>query len=217
MERQRHTTSAQPSVRSTFSPTGPWRPAVVARLARTLGVTNHPHRTSMPRYVAFLRGVSPLNAKMSELKHCFESAGFEDVRTLLSSGNVAFSTGSSKEPLLARKAEAAMQARLGRTFSTIVRSASHLQKLIEADPFKDFQLAPKAKPVVTFLPEALKSPPKLPIELDGAFIHEMRGLEVFVSYVPNQKGPVFMALLERTFGKSITTRTLETVRRCAMA
>jgi hypothetical protein len=45
----------------------------------------------------------------------------------------------------------------------------------------------------------------------------MRGLEVFVSYVPNQKGPVFMALLERTFGKSITTRTLDTVRKCAAA
>jgi uncharacterized protein (DUF1697 family) len=77
----------------------------------------------MPRYVAFLRGVSPLNAKMPELKQCFESAGFEDVRTLLSSGNVAFSSKASKEPLLARRAEAAMQAHLGRTFSTI-RSGS---------------------------------------------------------------------------------------------
>jgi uncharacterized protein (DUF1697 family) len=28
---------------------------------------------------------------------------------------------------------------------------------------------------------------------------------------------VFMSLLERTFGKEITTRTLETVRRCARA
>jgi uncharacterized protein (DUF1697 family) len=46
----------------------------------------------MPRYVAFLRGVSPMNAKMPELKKCFESAGFTDVKTLLSSGNVVFST-----------------------------------------------------------------------------------------------------------------------------
>jgi hypothetical protein len=67
------------------------------------------------------------------------------------------------------------------------------------------------------LPAALASVPQLPIELDGACIHELHGLEVFVSYVPNQKGPVFMALLERTFGKHITTRTMETVRRCAAA
>jgi len=28
----------------------------------------------MPRYAAFLRGVSPMNAKMPELKKCFEAA-----------------------------------------------------------------------------------------------------------------------------------------------
>ena len=67
----------------------------------------------MPRYVAFLRGVSPLNAKMPELKRCFEAAGFGDVRTLLSSGNVVFSSKALKEPLLARSAEDAMQSQLG--------------------------------------------------------------------------------------------------------
>lgn len=171
----------------------------------------------MPRYVAFLRGVSPQNAKMPELKRCFESVGFDDVCTLLSSGNVAFSSKAAKELQLARKAEAAMQAHLGRAFSTIVRSSKHLQSLIDAEPFKAFRLAPAAKPVVTFLPAAPESAPQLPIELDGACIHEIRGLEVFVSYVPNPKGPVFMALLERTFGRSITTRTLDTVRKCALA
>ncbi|MCC6912671.1 MAG: DUF1697 domain-containing protein [Rhodospirillaceae bacterium] len=40
-----------------------------------------------------------MNAKMPELKQCFESAGFEEVRTLLSSGNVAFSSKASKEAL----------------------------------------------------------------------------------------------------------------------
>ena len=158
-----------------------------------------------------------MNAKMPELKRCFESAGFEDVRTLLSSGNVAFTSKAFKEPVLARRAEAAMQDQLGRTFSTIVRSSKHLQTLVADDPFKALPLAPGAKPVVTFLPEVLKSKPSLPIELEGACIHALRGLEVLVSYVPNQTGPVFMALLERTFGKSITTRTLDTVRKCAVA
>ena len=41
-------------------------------------------------YAAFLRGVSPMNAKMPEVKRCFEAAGFTDVKTLLSSGNVVF-------------------------------------------------------------------------------------------------------------------------------
>jgi uncharacterized protein (DUF1697 family) len=49
----------------------------------------------MKRYAAFLRGVSPMNAKMPELRAAFEAAGFEDVRTLLSSGNVVFGASSS--------------------------------------------------------------------------------------------------------------------------
>ena len=44
----------------------------------------------MPRHVALLRGVSPVDAKMPELKRRFEAAGFSNVRTILSSGNVAF-------------------------------------------------------------------------------------------------------------------------------
>lgn len=172
---------------------------------------------SMPRYVAFLRGVGPLNARMSELKLSFESAGFEDVRTLLSSGNLVFSCKPSKEPQLARKAEAAMKAHLGRSFATIVRSATHLQELVNANPFDAFPLSPGAKPVVTFLQSAPTTLPALPIELEGACIHGVRGLEVLTSYVPNQNGPVFMLLLERTFGKGITTRTLGTVRKCAWA
>jgi uncharacterized protein (DUF1697 family) len=171
----------------------------------------------MPRYVAFLRGVSPLSAKMPELKRCFESAGFKDVRTLLSSGNVAFSCRASKPLRLAERAEAAMQARLGRTFATFVRASAHLQELIDANPFEAYRLPPQAKPVLTFLPAALEHAPALPIRRDEACIHELRGLEVLCSYVPSPKGPMFMALLERTFGKNITTRTLETVRKCALA
>jgi uncharacterized protein (DUF1697 family) len=75
-----------------------------------------------------------MNAKMPALKHCFESAGFSEVRTILSSGNVAFSTRASSSEALERRAEKAMQAELGRSFGTIVRSASYLRELIEPDP-----------------------------------------------------------------------------------
>ncbi len=44
----------------------------------------------MPRHVAFLRGVSPTNARMPDVQRCFEAAGFTAVRTILASGNVAF-------------------------------------------------------------------------------------------------------------------------------
>lgn len=171
----------------------------------------------MPRYVAFLRGVSPVNAKMPELKRCFERAGFREVRTVLASGNVVFDSRSSAPGTLERKAEAAMQAELGRTFGTIVRSVEYLQDLIESDPFAGFRLAPRAKRVITFVRRPPATRIELPLERDGARILKMHDGEVFTAYVPSEKGPVFMTLLEKTFGKDITTRTLDTVKKCVKA
>jgi len=41
----------------------------------------------------------------------------------------------------------------------------------------------------------------------------VRGTEVFSAYLPNPKGPVFMTLLQKTFGKEQTTRTWQAVTR----
>ena len=172
----------------------------------------------MPRYVAFLRGVSPMNAKMPELKRCFEDAGLKDVRTLLSSGNVVFSTRAASRSALERRVEKAMHAGLGHSFGSFVRGVDELQALLAAEPLADFALPPEAKRVITFLrapiaPEAFE----LPLRKGSASILAIRGTEVFSAYVPDDKGPVFMQLLERSFGKDITTRTLDTVRKCARA
>lgn len=171
----------------------------------------------MPRYVAFLRGVSPMNARMPQLKRCFEAAGFSAVRTLLSSGNVVFDARSSSPAALERRAEKAMRSGLGRGFDTFVRSATYLQDFIESDPFADFTLAPTSKRVVTFLRQPVQPGLVLPGERDGASILGLRGSEVLAAYIPGPRGPVFMKLLERTFGTDITTRTLDTVRKCAWA
>lgn len=158
-----------------------------------------------------------MNAKMPALKSCFEAAGFSNVRTLLSSGNVVFDARSSSLPALERRAEKAMQSELGRSFDTIVRSVEYLQAFIESDPFAEFNLPAAAKRVVTFLRNPAESKLSLPIEQDGASILKFTGSEVLAAYVPSPKGPVFISLLERTFGKNITTRTLDTVRKCAVA
>src|SRR6266511_2285811 len=161
----------------------------------------------MPRYAAFLRGVSPMNARMPELKRAFEAAGFTDVKTVLSSGNVVFSTRGTSEPSLRGKAEAAMIRRLGQAFLTIVRPTDSLREMLASDPYRAFRLGPAAKRIVTFLRDEPKSKLALPIELGGASILRIEGREVFSAYVPSPKGPVFMALIERTFGKELTTRT----------
>jgi uncharacterized protein (DUF1697 family) len=171
----------------------------------------------MPRYVAFLRGVSPLNAEMTTLKRAFEAAGFSEVRTLLSSGNVVFNARASSLDALQRRAERAMHSELGSSFNAIVRSTQYLRQLIASDPFADFRLSPDAKRVVTFLRNPAGPSVKLPIERDGATILKLAGAEVFTAYTLSAKGPVFMSLLERTFGKDVTTRTLATVQKSSLA
>ena len=169
----------------------------------------------MPRYAAFLRGVMPTNAKMPDLRRAFEKAGFTEVRTVLGSGNVVFSARAASDVALQRKAEAAMQEHLGRTFATIVRSIDELQALIAADPFSKHRLPPESKRIVTFLREApTRALPRLP-EQDGARILQVSGREVFTAYVRTPKGPVFMSLIEKTFGEDVTTRTWDTIKKVA--
>jgi uncharacterized protein (DUF1697 family) len=169
----------------------------------------------MPRYAAFLRGISPMNAKMPELKSAFEAAGFTDVKTVLSSGNLVFTAPAASDATLQLKAEAAMTKELGRSFLTIVRPVEALRKLLASDPYKAFRLPADAKRIVTFLLQRPSSKLTLPAEVDGARILALKGSEVFSAYVPTPKGPVFMTLIEKTFGSEVTTRTWDSVAKVA--
>jgi uncharacterized protein (DUF1697 family) len=169
----------------------------------------------MKRYAAFLRGVSPMNARMPDLIAAFQAAGFDEVRTVLASGNVVFGARAAPVAALERRAEEAMTRHLGKAFPTVVREVDALRALLAEDPWSELHLPPKAKRVVTFLRGRPRALPALPIERDGARILRVRGSEVLSAYVPGPKGPVFMVLLEQAFGKEITTRTWETVGKVA--
>jgi len=168
---------------------------------------------SFQRYAALLRGVSPLNAKMPELRAAFEAAGFLDVKTVLSSGNVLFGTPAGKAESLARQCEAALAAHLGRTFWTVVVPVAELRALVAADPWQAFKVPPAAKRVVSFLRETPATLPRFPVEKEGATIFALDDRIVFSAYLPHPKGPVFMTLIQKTFGEDVTTRTWDTVKR----
>ena len=165
----------------------------------------------MPRYAAFLRGISPMNAKMPELKKAFEVAGFTNVATVLSSGNVVFDAERASVRSLERRAEVAMQKHLGHAFVTIIRPVPGLKKLLQLNPFSEFELPPNAKRIVTFLRDKPAEKLNLPIEKDGTQILAMTGGAIYSAYVPSPKGAAFMAVIEKALGKDITTRTWDTV------
>jgi uncharacterized protein (DUF1697 family) len=152
-----------------------------------------------------------MNLKMPELEAALQAARFADVRTVLSSGNAVFNAPPASDATIQKKAEAAIGRTLGRSFLTIVRRIDALREMLESDPYRDFRLPPGAKRVVTFLRQTPAASLTLPLELEGARILTVRGLEIFTAYVPHPKGATFMTLIEKTFGKEQTTRTWETV------
>ena len=157
----------------------------------------------------------PTNAKMPQLKAAFEAAGFTDVQTLLTSGNVVFSAPVTPVATLERRAEKAMHDELGQTFFTIVRPVSGLRKILASNPYKNFRLAPESKRIITFMRERPSKMLRFPLEFDTMRILALQGGAAFSEYRPDPRGPVFMTWIEKTFGKDVTTRTWDTVSKAA--
>ena len=91
----------------------------------------------MPEYVALLRGIAPSNPNQrnEKLRSVFEELGFDEVRTVISSGNVLFRSDSTDPAELEATLEEAWPAKLGFNSTTIIRSIPDLQQLVELDPF----------------------------------------------------------------------------------
>lgn len=148
---------------------------------------------------------------MEALRAAFEHAGFTDVLTVLGSGNVVFGCGATDLEAIAARAEAAMKAGLGRSFTPYVRTLDALAELVARDPFARFVVPQGAKRDVTFLPRTLPDT-KVPEPIDGAAILAIEGAHAFSFHVPRHpEGPVFMKLFARTFGEQCTTRSWDTL------
>jgi uncharacterized protein (DUF1697 family) len=89
----------------------------------------------MTRYAAFLRGVNlgKRTVKGTELKAAFEAMGFENVKTLLASGNVLFDAKASKT--LKQKIEAGLEAEFSFKVPIVLRSVDELKAMVAANYF----------------------------------------------------------------------------------
>jgi uncharacterized protein (DUF1697 family) len=159
----------------------------------------------MTSYAAFLRGVSPMNAKMPELARAYEKAGFEAVATIASSGNVVFRAKGTLSAIEKRAAAATK-------FGTFIRPIAELEALLASDPWTKLRVPHEAKRLVTFLRER-PTPPKLPLTHGNFTIYAAQGREVLSAYIREPGNATFMTILERTFGKDVTSRTWDALGR----
>ena len=123
----------------------------------------------MPRVIALLRAVNlgPVNrVKMADLRAALEGAGYEDVRTLLQSGNVVLS--SDEQPAaVARELEAIVAREFGVDTDVIVRTRDELADAIERNPIAEADDQPK-RCQVSFLSG----------EPDAAAVARLSGIDV---------------------------------------
>ncbi|GAB4584225.1 DUF1697 domain-containing protein [Nocardia sp. IFM 10818] len=173
----------------------------------------------MTGYAAFLRGIMPTNPNMrnEKLRGVFEGLGFGKVSTLLTSGNVIFHTGESDIPALESRIQQALNAELGIPGGTLVRNRAQLQSLVDADWFPGLTHSRETYLTVTFLKDAtagLPDPAAASTDLARVLGYDETAAAV-LSVIDNSdpKTPSFMAWLEKTHGKDITTRTYLTVQK----
>lgn len=168
----------------------------------------------MRTYVALLRGIGPTNPNMwpAKLKEAFEKMGFKNVRTVISSGNVVFESSSKSESALEVKIEKALPKMLGFSSTTIIRSRDELEKLQKKNPFGKALNNKKLYPLVTFFKKKTTKP--FPKKGEGFVVYSNTSREICgAPFREHVKTPDFMTLLEKHYGKEITSRTWKTVER----
>lgn len=169
-------------------------------------------------YVALLRGIAPSGKNMSNahLRGVFEGLGFERVSSVLASGNILFRAPAQDVPGLEASIEEALRSRLGIGGGTIIRTLGEMQGLLDRDPFAGLTHGPGTYLTATFLKAPLDvEPPTDPHPLTRIIGYDAAAravLAVTDNSVPGTTGN-WMAWLEKTHGRDITTRTWLTVQR----
>ncbi|MBI5045336.1 MAG: DUF1697 domain-containing protein [Candidatus Levybacteria bacterium] len=169
------------------------------------------------RYVALLRGINvggKSKVSMEDLKKIFLSLGFSEIKTLLNSGNVIFS--SDKNEIESKDIiEKALSDHYLKVIPVLVRSIDAIHAFVKKDPFKGIEVTKDTRLYITFLSEPKKSSFSLPfISSDKAItILSVSDSEVctLVTLLPQKSTTDLMVFLEKEFGKQITTRNWNTV------
>ena len=88
-------------------------------------------------YVALLRGINVGGnniIRMSDLKRCFESAGFEKVATYIQSGNVVFSAGGRNVREIAAQVESLLSKQFRCGSKVVIVSQPQLKQIVDHAP-----------------------------------------------------------------------------------
>jgi len=159
----------------------------------------------MAKWVALLRAVnlgSRNKVPMAQLRRALEDAGYDDVRTVIASGNVVFARRGKPS---ARALESLIAEEFGVRTTVILRSAAQIRKLRAAKPFD-------GAVYVAFLAARARS--TKPIE--GLDEFALVGSDVVLHFPSGYAAAQLTgAVLEKKLGIEATVRNWNTVEKLA--
>ncbi len=170
-------------------------------------------------YVAFLRGINVgghHKVPMVELKKEMAKMRFTNVETLLNSGNVLFDSEEDNPINLEKEISERLEKTFGFPVPTLIRNIDLIYDLLNEDLFKNITVTKDIRLYVSFLRADTKTQVQLPWSSDDGSYRILSKKDKTVLSVLDLSTagtPHAMEALERFYGKDITTRNWNTIKR----
>ena len=177
----------------------------------------------MDTYVALLRGINVGGHKyapMAEVRKAFVKMGFHNVGSILATGNIIFDAPSAKVEKLSEMITTFLEQTFGFEIPVVLVTLSSIKKIAESNSFENVDVTSSTRLYVSFFSEKNKSKLKIPYtSTDGSFeILSVKDNAIFsVLDLDKTQTPDVMNILEKEYGKKITTRNWNTVQKIAKA
>ena len=165
--------------------------------------------------VALLRGINVGRAKrvaMADLRALVEGLGYEDVRTLLNSGNVIFAVPGRKRGDPAARIEKAIASRLGVSDRVTVLTAAEIDAAVRDNPLTEVADNPSRLLVMVLADPAART--QLEPLLEQPWKPEAIALGRRVAYLWCPQGVIdsqLMVAVSRAIGDAGTARNMATM------
>ena len=171
------------------------------------------------KYIAFLRGINVgghHKVPMADLKKALEKLGFDNIITILNSGNIIFDAKADKEETIEKVISEHLENFFEFPIPTIVRRSDEIMEMFLNDPFKGIEVTKDIRLYISLLKDDMDADLKLPwTSEDGSFkILEKNGKNILSVLDLSVSGtPKAMGVVERYYGKGVTTRNWKTIER----
>lgn len=173
----------------------------------------------MKKYIAFLRGINVSGhhkVPMIQLRKEMELLSFRNVITLLNSGNIIFESNNSNEDYLEKLISNHLEKTFGFPIPTIIRGSHEILELIQDNPFANIVLTKDIRLYISFLKNDIETNLQFPWTSDDEAFKILTKKDNSILSVLDlsiNKSSKGMEIIEKQFGKNITTRNWNTIKR----